>query len=449
VASVPATKNTFAANAAWTSFSAAVAQALTAAFLPALTRLYSPADFGLFTVVQSIAGVCGPFAGFRYELAIVLARSNRMAAALLLLQWASVIGFSLAIAVVVAFLVSSDFAAIASLGPWIWSVPALVALTGVAQSVTYYLIRKSDFKQLGLMRIALAALASGLPLLATFRAAGFGGLIGAFLIATALSIVMPILGLRTQFSKALVGAARRSTVRRAAAAHFRFPLYSMPYGIVGTLRERGILLLFAGLASAQAAGLIAIAMRLSFFPAAFFASALGPVIYREAAASPRNTAEFAHLLRRMMILLSIGLTPVAVLLWLHGESAFAVLLGESWREAGLYASVLAFPALTLVISGLLDRLFDVIKRQRVGFLIELTYSTISLAMVLVALLQQVSVLGALQLFAAVTIIYHLAWIVLVYREWRLPIKDLLLVLAVAGIAALATLLGAMGLRWLF
>jgi O-antigen/teichoic acid export membrane protein len=451
VASVTSTKNSIAVNAAWASFSAAVAQALTAAFLPALTRLYSPADFGLFTVVQSVAGVFGPFAGLRYELAIVLARSDRMAAALLLLQWASVSAFSVvvAVAVAVAFLVGNELGAIASLGPWIWSVPALVALTGVAQSATYFLIRKADFKQLGIMRIAQAAFASGLPLLGVFRAAGFGGLIGALLIASALSIVMPIRGVLAQFSKTLGRAARVGTVRRAAAAHFRFPLYSMPYGVVGTVRERGILLVFAALTTAEVAGLVAIAMRLSFFPAAFFASALGPVIYREAAVSVSNTAQFARLLRRIMILMTIGLTPLAVLLWLYGEGLFAVLLGESWREAGRFASVLAFPALTLVISGLFDRLFDVIKRQRVGFLIELTYSTISFSTVLVTLLNHVSALNALRLFAAITIIYHLVWIVLVYREWRLPMKDLLGALGAAAAAGLATLVAAAGVRWLF
>jgi O-antigen/teichoic acid export membrane protein len=273
-------------------------------------------------------------------------------------------------------------------------------------------------------------------------------LIAAFLIGTALSIVLPVRGLAAQFSKTLAGAARISTVRRAAAAHFRFPLYSVPYGVVGTLRERGILLLFAGLTTAEVAGLVAIAMRLSFFPAAFFASALGPVIYREAASSLNDIARFARLLRRAMLWLSVGLTPLALLLWLYGESLFALLLGESWRQAGRFSSVLAFPALTLVISGLFDRLFDVVKRQRVGFLIELTYSSIAFATVLVALLQRISALDALRLFAGITIIYHLVWIVLVYREWRLPMKDLLVVVVVAGSAGLLTLLGVAGVSWL-
>ena len=127
MSSVTSTKNSIAANAAWTSFSAELAQALTAAFLPALTRLYSPADFGLFTVVQSVAGVFGPFAGLRYELAIVLARSDRMAAALLLLQWASVAAFSVVVAIVVAFLVGSDFEAIAPQGVGVFDTLKAVA----------------------------------------------------------------------------------------------------------------------------------------------------------------------------------------------------------------------------------------------------------------------------------------------------------------------------------
>src|SRR5690606_33466946 len=115
-------------------------------------------------------------------------------------------------------------------------------------------------------------LSSGLPLLGSLRSLGSAGLIAGFLLGTGLSLLMPSRQLAKHLRGSIWPNFRPEALRRAASAHFRFPLYSVPYGVVGTLRERGLLLLFAGLATAQTAGLVAIAMRLSFFPAAFFAS---------------------------------------------------------------------------------------------------------------------------------------------------------------------------------
>jgi O-antigen/teichoic acid export membrane protein len=221
----------------------------------------------------------------------------------------------------------------------------------------------------------------------------------------------------------------------------------MPYGIVNALRERGILLCFAAFATKDVAGLLAIAMRLSFFPATFLASALGPVLYREAVLHVDNPEGLRPTLRRIMLMLSLCLTPPAVLLVLYGETVFVTLLGEAWRMSGRYASMLAVPALTLVLSGLFDRLFDARNRQKTAFVIEVVYSAAVLTTTVGALLLGASTVTAVGWFSALTVLYHLVWVVLAGLEWKFPMRELSMIGLAIVVVAIATWMSANLVSW--
>ena len=62
-----------------------VAQAIALGFLPILTRIYSPEDFGILTLYIAISGILVVFATLRFEAAIMLPASDRHAADLVAL----------------------------------------------------------------------------------------------------------------------------------------------------------------------------------------------------------------------------------------------------------------------------------------------------------------------------------------------------------------------------
>ena len=53
-----------------------IAQAMPIAISPILTRLYSPEDFGVFGLYMAIASIASVFVSGRYELAIMLPKSD-------------------------------------------------------------------------------------------------------------------------------------------------------------------------------------------------------------------------------------------------------------------------------------------------------------------------------------------------------------------------------------
>ena len=53
-----------------------IAQAIPIAISPVLTRIYTPSDFGLFALFNSLIAVFGVIASGRYELAIMLPKKD-------------------------------------------------------------------------------------------------------------------------------------------------------------------------------------------------------------------------------------------------------------------------------------------------------------------------------------------------------------------------------------
>ena len=135
----------------------ALAQVISVAIAPFLTRLYDPADFGVFGVYISIVGIIGAVPTLRYEQAMMLPKSNEEAANLFGDSLASV-----AIVATVAALVCIPFggriAAMTDspgLSHWLWLVPISVFLSGATRrSIHGQRVRNSSIGRRSLLSFA-------------------------------------------------------------------------------------------------------------------------------------------------------------------------------------------------------------------------------------------------------------------------------------------------------
>ena len=92
---------------------------------PLLTRLYSPADFGVFTVVSSMVITFGTVAAFRFDFAVPLPKKDEDAYSLVFLglfcSLLSLSGGMLLVALLKDNIV--NFYGESALLPWLWLVP--------------------------------------------------------------------------------------------------------------------------------------------------------------------------------------------------------------------------------------------------------------------------------------------------------------------------------------
>jgi O-antigen/teichoic acid export membrane protein len=135
----------------------------------------------------------------------------------------------------------------------------------------------------------------------------------------------------------------------------------------------GQLLIIAWMYGAAAAGFLALAQRLLATPISMIGFSISRVYYSEAAAIVHEgPAALRHLfvntLKRLTLLSAPPLAVVCVL----APWTFGIVFGENWQRAGIYCSFLC-PLIQLrVISFVLGPTLDVIHRQGLRLVREMT-----------------------------------------------------------------------------
>lgn len=318
----------------------ALAQAIPLLLGPWIARLYTPAEFGLFSLWWQVAANIAAVGCVRYEFALPLARTEGDARALLALCARVAVAVWLA-----AVLLAAVLALWRPTGERaLWALLPLAAAVGIAtQALTLWAVRGERHRAQALARLVQWGGTPVVQVAFGLAAAGVAGLLAGPLLAGALACLVlarptPEGGWR---ALARVPAA---AWRAQAQRHADFPRYNAPHAFVSALQDTLALAALAWLISGQegaaAAGVWALVLRYLKAPATLVGGAVSQVLYPRltAAATP---ADALALVRRVMVLLGVGGALLALLLALAGPWLFTHLLGAQWAASGPLVRALA------------------------------------------------------------------------------------------------------------
>ncbi|HOM14178.1 MAG TPA: oligosaccharide flippase family protein [Rubrivivax sp.] len=306
----------------------ALAQALPLLLGPLLTRLYAPAEFGVYHLFAAVAANVAVVACARYEYALPLAQDDGEARALIALcrrLLLAAVGLSAAGAAVWAWAIGAA---------WPLWLPAAVGALGWLSLATLAGLRAQRFAALATSRVLQHGGGAALQAAAGVAGAGAAGLIAAPIVAAlAAAAVLPGRGR---------GSLRvpRAALREAARRHRAFPLLNTPHAFMGALQDTLAVALIAATQGAAAAGFWGLSLRYLKAPATLVGGAVSQALYPALAA--RGSSEDGRAgVRRVMRTLALLALPLVLALWGVAPAAFAWAFGEAWREAGELARALA------------------------------------------------------------------------------------------------------------
>lgn len=321
----------------------ALAQAIPLLLGPWIARLYTPAEYGQFSLVWTVASNLAVVGCARYEFALALEISDKGAAALLALCLRLLLAMTaMAILVGAAWMVWADLSVAAAL-------PLIVLALAASQALAQWAGRAGRFAVLAWGRVvqwgggAIAQVGLGL------LHAGPWGLVGGAALATAAAAAL-------QARPAPVGGWRplleSQPLRDVAHKHRDFPLLNTPHAFAGALQDTlAIALLAAWLGDAQA-GAWALALRYLKAPASLVGGSLSQALYPRLTQAG-NLIEARTLVRHNMLLLAAIALPLMLALLAFGPWLFATVFGPEWRGAGELARSLApYIALHFIASPL-------------------------------------------------------------------------------------------------
>lgn len=307
----------------------ALAQALPLLLGPLLTRLYAPAQFGVYHLFAAVAANVAVVACARYEHALPLARDDDEARALVALCRRVLLGV-----IGVCALAASAWAWVVG-DPWPLWLPAAVGALGWLSLATLAAMRAQRFAALAASRVVQHGGGAVLQALAGALGAGLWGLLVAPIGATlaAAAWLRPRLAPSARVSRAELG--------DAARRHRDFPLLNTPHAFLGALQDTLAVALIAAWQGPAAAGFWGLALRYLKAPATLVGGAVSQALYPALTAGGTTTSQGRASVRRVMRMLVLVALPMVLALWAFAPIAFAAAFGEAWREAGELARALA------------------------------------------------------------------------------------------------------------
>ncbi|MBW8302893.1 MAG: oligosaccharide flippase family protein [Brevundimonas sp.] len=331
-------ENRFIRSVGLLAGAAVIGQALMLAVTPLLTRLYSPADFGIFAAFSASMSLISVISSLRYELAIPLMRNDRSARSMLV----SALGLNAltAVAAMVAVLLwREDFARLLNaprLSGYLLLIPLGILGAGSYRALNLWTLRKQAFAVIAQTKLLQSASNVVVQIMGGFGGLGAIGLIvGHIMGFTAGSLR---LARDVAFRKHSVRSpAHRRRAAGLLAGHVRFPKFDVPASLANFLSAQLPNLALVAMFSPAVAGIYFLAERVLTAPMSIVSQALGQTVL----AGARGTIREGRIVRQTLLVV-LGLVAMVslpvVIVVAEGEYLFATIFDETWRQAGVYGA---------------------------------------------------------------------------------------------------------------
>ncbi|MFF2484026.1 lipopolysaccharide biosynthesis protein [Paenibacillus sp. NPDC058071] len=342
-----------------------ISQVIVLASLPIITRIYSPADYGTYSLYTSIIAILLMTVSLSYENAITLPEDDKTASSILTL--------SLRICLVVSVLSGIAIYFVASpLAHWLkepsmknYFLFIIVGLFGAGfyQILNSWSVRKKYFKQLARTKYTQSIGQVSVQLGFSFMHIGPVGLIAGEIIGR-FGGMLSQWGLWRKDVKQQNIVTTVQDLKDSAYRYRRFPMLSLASNVLNSIGLYLPLIMITAYYGPYTAGLMALGQRILGSPMTLIMTSVRHVYLSESSEYANNAPEklYPLFLRTVRNVFIIGLLIILVIVIL-GPSTFAFLFGNEWEKSGHIIRILSIMYLSQFVANSVGTTIDVMERQ--------------------------------------------------------------------------------------
>ncbi|MDO4987917.1 MAG: oligosaccharide flippase family protein [Synergistes sp.] len=373
-------KNSMLAQASLVGVGTIAAYGLDVLFMPVLSRVYSPEDFGVLSVTASAVSLLMPFSTMRYYLSIVLPKTRRYTGATIVL--------SCVLAAIFSFLLFSilllfggricTFFGMGKITDCSLFIPLWIFFYAVFMIFTQLAIRESEFGLIAETKI-IQSLSDNIVKICTgmFGMKPFGLFVGTIIgYASAMSVIIKKLAGKNGLPGSCV-----TDVKRAALKYRKFPRYDVLTACINVAGTQLIPILVFTLFGARASGFFVAASKLLIVPLSLLGNGIGQVFLQRAVRAKYEGGLAELTLKTYKTLLMFTTFPIAIFA-IFAPHIFQTLLGAKWLAAGIYCRALAFYTIFSFCFMPISFVYSVSNEQDKYMRLEIFYSILGIAVFL-------------------------------------------------------------------
>lgn len=420
---------------------------------PIITRLYGPAAFGLLALFTSITGILGVIVCLRYELAIVLPKTDEEAANIFGLCMLLVVLVTITTIPLLYILQQPivEFLKAPQLGQFFWLIPLTLLISGTFLALNYWNTRTKQFKRLSIARIFSSFSTTGTQLGAGFAGYTYGGvLIYANILGQFVSTC--VLGTQimrdhlTFFKHTITWAGMREALRR----YSNFPKFDVWSALINQMSWQVPVLLLSSFFSTTIVGYYSLGMMMVTLPMSLIGGSIAQVFFQRAAIAQHEGSLSLIFEDAYTFLIKISMFPLLLLTFI-GQDLFSLIFGSSWGEAGFYIQILSVWAVFFFISSPISAVLSITGKQKTGLVLSTInlitrFSSIYLGGILGSATLSVLFfsLSGVVMYGSTGILFMQYAGVPVRRTLRIILKSLVVFLPAGAIMVLSKILGVSG-----
>ncbi len=382
---------------------------------PVLTRIYSPADFGVLAVFMAFTSTVGAIANGRYEAAILLPEKDEEA--MNVAAVGAVISVFLGLCFLfLTYLFQKPIAELldhAQLAHWLYLFPVSSLFISVGSLLNQLNLRDKDYANIMRFHVSRSVGQSVVQLVVGFLKPGEVGLVAGqvFSQAAGNTVLLRKYGSVPLWRSVL----SPKEMVRLAKKYANFPKFSIWAVLANTLSFNMISMLISVLYSASTLGFYSIVNRVLGMPMTVIGDAIGQVFQREARDEITSSGRAAAILRATLLRLTLVSLPVFAILYIYSSEMFLIVFGEQWAVAGEYAKLLIPLFFVRFLAVPVMAILNLYEKQRIALLWQI--GLLLLVMVSASIAKGTGA-GIEQFFIVLTgllMIHYLLLLVIIYR----------------------------------
>ncbi|MBR4505834.1 MAG: oligosaccharide flippase family protein [Bacteroidales bacterium] len=381
------------------------AQGIALAAYFALTRLFSPDDYGLYNIFYSYIEVLIILSTCKYELAAIVASDEREASAVerFALRLNTIVSLTLLTVALILWLTGALPGNFDQLGWMVLLIPPMVFFGGTSRIYSNLYNRFYRYTQIAISDNVGAGTGALTKIVFGLLGITSAGLpLGAVLGQAATNI-----NYRLHLGRLGLPDTTKAESKAAAHKHFNFPLYVATKDFMNTFSANLPFLWASAYFDRAEIGLFGLALTFTMQPVSLLSSAFERVLYARTAEAVRERRSIAHTISRFCLLLAVTAMAACVLAWFFAEPIFTFCFGERWQGSGIYVRSLLPWAFIGLCSTSLMFVSNVFSTQRIELYFNIAMLLLRAAAIYTGI-RMGSFLLAIRMYALASAITHAA-----------------------------------------
>lgn len=408
--------NTFFKNVFTLASGSIIAQIVTIICSPITTRLFTPEEIGIFTLITTAVTIFSPVISLRYEVSIV--SETELENSLGLLQLSTIICTIFSAIITIGYAIYLRLFSATNYNLIIISLIIFILLfvTGIINILISFNNRMSEYTLITKLYIVRTGMQNAFMIIFGVLKTGFIGLMFSQIIGLLFGIKSQMSGLKNY--KDLLKRVDKDKLKYVAKKHKRQVIWSTPATFLNGLSYSSMNYFIQFLFGDAVLGLYSISYRILGLPLSVVASNISKVYFERASKEYIDNGNCIVSFKKTILFSTIIAIPMGIIMYFAAPPVFKIIFGEAWYESGVFVSILTPMVMLRFIASSVNVSTIISNKQNIDLLMQIILLISSLTVFGLAYIFKLSINIYLQLTNVFISLIYIIYIFILYNTIR-------------------------------